>query len=58
MTGVQTCALPIYSFAAGITTGLAAGMPIADAIHLGSRCGVANLSGRGPYAGQLDLRSG
>jgi ribokinase len=44
------------SFAAGITTGLAAGMPIADAIHLGSRCGVANLTGRGPYSGQLDLR--
>jgi ribokinase len=44
------------SFAAGITTGLAAGMPIADAIDLGSRCGVANLTGRGPYAGQLDLR--
>jgi ribokinase len=44
------------SFAAGITTGLAAGMPIADAINLGSRCGVANLTGRGPYAGQLDLR--
>jgi ribokinase len=44
------------SFAAGITTGLAAGMPIADAIHLGARCGVANLTGRGPYAGQLDLR--
>jgi ribokinase len=44
------------SFAAGITTGLAAGMPIADAIHLGARCGVANLMGRGPYAGQLDLR--
>src|SRR5829696_2024362 len=44
------------SFAAGITTGLAAGMPIADAINLGARCGVANLMGRGPYAGQLDLR--
>jgi ribokinase len=44
------------SFAAGITTGLAAGMPIAEAIELGSRCGVANLMGRGPYAGQLDLR--
>jgi ribokinase len=44
------------SFAAGITTGLAAGMPIADAIHLGARCGVSNLTGRGPYAGQLDLR--
>jgi len=45
------------SFAAGITTGLAAGMAIADAIALGARCGVANLTGRGPYAGQLDLRS-
>lgn len=44
------------SFAAGITTGLAAGMPIADAVALGARCGVANLTGRGPYAGQLDLR--
>jgi len=45
------------SFAAGITTGLAAGMAIPDAIALGARCGVANLTGRGPYAGQLDLRS-
>ena len=44
------------SFAAGITTGLAAGMSIADAIALGARCGVANLTGRGPYSGQLDLR--
>jgi len=44
------------SFAAGITTGLAAGMSIADAIRLGSRCGAANMTGRGPYAGQLDLR--
>ena len=44
------------SFAAGITTGLAAGMSIADAIQLGARCGVANLTGRGPYSGQLDLR--
>jgi ribokinase len=46
------------SFAAGITAGLAAGMPIADAIALGARCGVASLTGRGPYAGQLDLRPG
>ena len=44
------------SFAAGITTGLAAGLPMRDAIQLGARCGVANLTGRGPYAGQLDLR--
>jgi ribokinase len=46
------------SFAAGITTGLAAGMPIAKAIELGSRCGAANMTGRGPYMGQLDLRPG
>jgi ribokinase len=44
------------SFAAGLTTGLAAGLPLPDAIELGARCGVANLTGRGPYAGQLDLR--
>jgi ribokinase len=44
------------SFAGGLTAGLAAGMPIADAVALGARCGVANLTGRGPYAGQLDLR--
>jgi len=44
------------SFAAGITTGLAAGLPIAEAIQLGARCGVANLTGRGPYSGQLELR--
>jgi ribokinase len=44
------------SFAAGITTGLAAGMSMRDAIELGSRCGAANMTGRGPYAGQLDLR--
>jgi ribokinase len=44
------------SFAAGLTTGLAAGMPIAQAVELGARCGAANMTGRGPYAGQLDLR--
>jgi ribokinase len=44
------------SFAAGLTTGLAAGLPMAEAIELGSRCGAANMTGRGPYAGQLDLR--
>jgi ribokinase len=44
------------SFAAGLTVGLAAGMPIAEAVALGSRCGAANMMGRGPYAGQLDLR--
>lgn len=44
------------SFAAGLTTGLAAGMPMQQAVELGSRCGAANMTGRGPYAGQLDLR--
>ena len=44
------------SFAAGLTTGLAGGMAIADAVRLGARCGAANMTGRGPYAGQLDLR--
>ncbi len=44
------------SFAAGLTTGLAAGMSIAGAVELGARCGAANMTGRGPYAGQLDLR--
>ena len=45
------------SFAAGLTTGLAAALPMREAIQLGARCGVANLTGRGPYAGQLDLRA-
>jgi ribokinase len=44
------------SFAAGLTTGLAAGLPIQAAVELGARCGAANMTGRGPYAGQLDLR--
>jgi ribokinase len=44
------------SFAAGLTTGLAAGIAIAEAVRLGARCGAANMTGRGPYAGQLDLR--
>ena len=44
------------SFAAGLTTGLAAGLPIEQAVRLGARCGAANMTGRGPYAGQLDLR--
>ena len=44
------------SFAAGLTTGLAAGLPMQEAVELGARCGAANMTGRGPYAGQLDLR--
>jgi ribokinase len=41
------------SFAAGVTYGLGAGMPIAEALELGARCGAACATGRGPYAGQL-----
>jgi ribokinase len=41
------------SFAAGLTYGLGAGWPIAEALQLGARCGAACFTGRGPYAGQL-----
>jgi ribokinase len=41
------------SFAAGLTYGLGAGMPIAQAAELGARCGAACATGRGPYEGQL-----
>ncbi len=41
------------SFAAGVTYGLGAGLPIAEALELGARCGAACATGRGPYAGQL-----
>jgi ribokinase len=41
------------SFAAGLTYGLGAGMPIAQALELAARCGAACATGRGPYAGQL-----
>jgi ribokinase len=43
------------SFAAGLTYGLGAGMPIADALALAARCGAACATGRGPYEGQLRL---
>jgi ribokinase len=43
------------AFAAGLTYGLADGMPINGALELASRCGAAVLAGRGPYAGQLTL---
>jgi ribokinase len=42
------------SFAAGLTYGLAAGMPLGDALHLAARCGAHCLTGRGPYATQLE----
>jgi ribokinase len=41
------------SFAAGLTYALGAGMPTAAALELAARCGAAQLTGRGPYEGQL-----
>jgi ribokinase len=41
------------SFAAGLTYGLGAGMAVADALVLASRCGAECLGGRGPYERQL-----
>jgi ribokinase len=41
------------SFAAGLTYGLGAGLPVAQALELGARCGAACATGRGPYAAQL-----
>ena len=41
------------SFAAGLTYGLGAELALPAALALGARCGAANFTGRGPYAGQL-----
>jgi ribokinase len=41
------------SFAAGLTYGLGAGMPISEAVIVAARCGAACLTGNGPYQGQL-----
>jgi ribokinase len=41
------------SFAAGLTYGLAAGLPPERAVEVGARCGAACMAGRGPYEGQL-----
>jgi ribokinase len=41
------------SFAAGFTFGLASGRDVDAALELAARCGAANMTGRGPYAGQL-----
>ena len=41
------------SFAGGLTFALGRGLEIPDALALASRCGAANLTGRGPYAGQM-----
>jgi ribokinase len=41
------------SFAAGLTYGLGAGLPVPDALALAARCGAVCLTGRGPYQRQL-----
>jgi ribokinase len=43
------------SFAAGLTHGLATGLPLSDALTLAARCGAHCLTGRGPYAAQYAL---
>jgi len=40
-------------FAAGVTFGLADGLPLDEAVAIGARCGAAVLCGRGAYDGQL-----
>jgi ribokinase len=42
------------SFAAGLTYALARGTAVDEAVALAARCGAAVMTGRGPYAGQLD----
>jgi ribokinase len=41
------------TFAAGLTYGLAKGMPPQEALAFGARCGAACVTGRGPYGGRL-----
>jgi ribokinase len=41
------------SFAAGLTYGLGAGMPVADTLALAARCGAHKLTGRAVYENQL-----
>jgi ribokinase len=41
------------SFAAGLTYGLGAGLPIEKALEVASRCGAYKLAGRAAYDGQL-----
>jgi ribokinase len=41
-------------FAAGLTFALARGDSTEEAVALGARCGAAVMTGRGPYAAQLD----
>ena len=46
------------SFAAGLVFGLGSGLGVEESLALAATCGAACLTGRGPYAGQLVLRSG
>lgn len=41
-------------FAAGLTFALGERRPLPDSLELAARCGAAALTGRGPYAGQLE----
>jgi ribokinase len=41
------------SFAAGLTYGLGAGLPVPDALALAARCGAVCFTGQGPYRRQL-----
>jgi ribokinase len=41
------------TFVGGLTYALGAGYDTDDALAFAARCGAANLTGRGPYAGQL-----
>ena len=43
------------SFAAGLTFGLGAGLPVPDVLELAARCAAASLTGRGAFAGQRGL---
>jgi ribokinase len=45
------------SFAAGLTVGLGAGLPLEEALALAARCGAAAVAGRGPSGGQLAGRA-
>ena len=45
------------SFAAGLTYGLGARMPIEEAVRMAARCGAHCMTGRGAYEGQLELNS-
>ena len=43
------------AFAAGLAFGLAARLPLDEALDLGARCGAHCLTGRGPYGAQLEI---